>query len=40
MLLPDELYYEASQIGARDPQLPLFFEGVASQPILLGIGLQ
>ncbi len=35
MLLPDELYYEASRIGCRDPQLPLFFEGVASQPILL-----
>ena len=34
MLLPDELYYEASLIGTGEPQLPLFFDEIASQPIL------
>ena len=34
MLLPDELYYKANLIGSRDPQLPLFFSDIASQPIL------
>jgi len=35
MLLPDELYYKASLIGQDDTQLELFFDGIASQPILL-----
>ena len=34
MLLSDELYQEASRIGSTDLQLSLFFEDVASQPIL------
>ena len=34
MLLPDELYYEASEIGAGNIQRSLFFEDTASQPIL------
>ena len=34
MLLPDELYHEASLIGSDQMQLPLFFRDTASQPIL------
>ena len=34
MLLPNRLYYEASQIGTVQKQLPLFFLDTASQPIL------
>ena len=34
MLLPNELYKEASLIGADQMQLPLFFRDTASQPIL------
>ncbi len=34
MLLPDELYIKASQIGSSEIQIPLFFEDTASQPIL------
>ena len=34
MLLPDELYYEASLIGSDEAQLRLFFNDIASQPIL------
>ncbi len=34
MLLPDEIYYEASMIGSDVKQIPLFFDGIASQPIL------
>lgn len=34
MLLPNELYHEASVIGSDQMQLPLFFQDTASQPIL------
>ena len=34
MLLPDELYRKASEIGSDYTQIPLFFEDIASQPIL------
>lgn len=34
MLLPDELYQKASEIGSDYTQIPLFFEDIASQPIL------
>ena len=34
MLLPDELYYKASEIGSDYIQRSLFFEDTASQPIL------
>lgn len=34
MLLPDELYRKASMIGSGITQLPLFFDEIASQPIL------
>lgn len=34
MLLPDELYYEASMIGSEQAQLSLFFQDTVSQPIL------
>ena len=34
MLLPDELYQEASQIGSDPIQQSLFFEDTASQPVL------
>lgn len=35
MLLPDELYQQASLIGSGETQLLLFYDGIASQPILL-----
>ena len=34
MLLPDELYWQASRIGSDTTQLNLFFEDTASQPLL------
>lgn len=34
MLLPDELYQKASQIGSEPTQLSLFFDDIASQPLL------
>ena len=34
MLLHDELYYKASMIGSGHTELSLFFEDIASQPIL------
>ena len=34
MLLPDELYQEASEIGSDSIQLSLFFHDIASQPLL------
>ena len=34
MLLPDELYMKASQIGSDFAQMTLFFEDTASQPLL------
>ena len=34
MLLPDELYMKASQIGSDQIQQSLFFEDTASQPVL------
>lgn len=35
MLLSDELYEKASLIGSGETQLLLFYDGIASQPILL-----
>ena len=34
MLLPDELYQEASRIGSEPTQLSIFFHNIASQPLL------
>ena len=34
MLLPDELYRKASEIGSDPTQLSLFFYDIASQPLL------
>ena len=34
MLLPDELYQKASEIGSAPTQLSLFFHNIASQPLL------